>query len=504
MDEPRPSKKPWYRARNIILILFVVLLVVFLWAWRETAKVYHGKPNIAVDYRLEYRRLASQAAGIEPNAAVDVWTALRETALKVDELRLDFEQRILDEGYEPRCERDDGTVDFAYVHLGAELSPAAEREITFIRLLRDEGIFDDLAEIARDSPGMYPASASGPLGADAYRDFTSWRAFRFLARARVASMRLALIDYDSHEVINAFRDTLAMAETVSFQPSLLGHFVAQSIAHVAERELRQELMEAELDAATCRELLATIGRHELAPFGLAVEAHRMHFYDIVQRTYTDDGEGDGYRLPWETIRLVKSWTPLASAPDANPSWLEAARARFVGDSRADIVGHFDDGLAQCLAQQDVLLLLPADPDLAAFSVSQVAGDSERDAVELELQSIRRFLQGKARQRSHIDATRLAIALALHRALHRSFPDSLTALAPDILPEIPLDAEFMRPFGYRLVTDDDGAQRYILYRYGPDRTDDGGRIFEADPMRPRRETAAGYDIPCTLPREPVPD
>jgi hypothetical protein len=63
----------------------------------------------------------------------------------------------------------------------------------------------------------------------------------------------------------------------------------------------------------------------------------------------------------------------------------------------------------------------------------------------------------------------ALALQAWRAEHGRYPDSLDALAPDILPVVPADPFGRGPLKYRLEGD-----KYVLYSVGPDGVDDGGQ------------------------------
>lgn len=62
-----------------------------------------------------------------------------------------------------------------------------------------------------------------------------------------------------------------------------------------------------------------------------------------------------------------------------------------------------------------------------------------------------------------------LALSAHRSEHGDLPESLDALVPHSLPELPEDPFAPRPLTYRR----EGAG-YLLYSLGPDGDDDGGR------------------------------
>lgn len=63
----------------------------------------------------------------------------------------------------------------------------------------------------------------------------------------------------------------------------------------------------------------------------------------------------------------------------------------------------------------------------------------------------------------------ALALTRHRLRHGAFPDSLDALVPTFLPELPRDRMDGQPLRYRKEADD----RFTLWSIGDDLRDDGG-------------------------------
>jgi len=70
-----------------------------------------------------------------------------------------------------------------------------------------------------------------------------------------------------------------------------------------------------------------------------------------------------------------------------------------------------------------------------------------------------------------DMARTALALERYRLAHGNFPDSLTALVPQFLAQIPHDVIGGQPLKYRRT--DDG--RFVLYSIGWNETDDGGVV-----------------------------
>jgi hypothetical protein len=73
-----------------------------------------------------------------------------------------------------------------------------------------------------------------------------------------------------------------------------------------------------------------------------------------------------------------------------------------------------------------------------------------------------------RANTQLELLRLAAALAVYRADHGAYPDTLDSLVPDVVPQLPVDLYHAKPFIYQ--RDADG---YLLYSTGPNGIDDGG-------------------------------
>jgi hypothetical protein len=78
----------------------------------------------------------------------------------------------------------------------------------------------------------------------------------------------------------------------------------------------------------------------------------------------------------------------------------------------------------------------------------------------------------ARIQSQVDLARTACALERFRLAHGNYPETLAALAPQFIENLPHDIINGQPLHYRRT--DDG--RFVLYSVGWDETDDGGKIF----------------------------
>ena len=85
-----------------------------------------------------------------------------------------------------------------------------------------------------------------------------------------------------------------------------------------------------------------------------------------------------------------------------------------------------------------------------------------------LPALSRILQQQANNNANLDSCKLALALKIYREKHGNYPDSLTSLAPEIIPEIPVDPFTGKDYIYR--REDKG---FMVYSFGPDEKDNKG-------------------------------
>ncbi len=75
----------------------------------------------------------------------------------------------------------------------------------------------------------------------------------------------------------------------------------------------------------------------------------------------------------------------------------------------------------------------------------------------------------------VNQTRLACALERYHLIHNEYPESLDALAPRFIGEIPRDLIGGQPLHYRRKADGN----FLLYSVGWNETDDGGQVVSQE-------------------------
>lgn len=459
------GERPWYRWRNIVLVVCAFVVLGLIWAFLETLAVYRAKPNPTMDARAALRQLFERNAGVPAAQAEAVWPELVAAFEIVDEVAEEINARYAAGEFTPRDEYD-WELDYDRVFEGRTLSADLEPEHLAVGVLRQRGVFDRLRSLSERGPALRPLPSGGLLSMVDIVDAPA--SARQLARASCASMRLAAADGEWGEAMKAFDGVLALSRTIALQPYLIYYLTGVAIEGLALEEMSYGLAEFDADAATCSRFLETVERHNAAFPAVEhpLEVERLYILDWVQWWYSDDGDGDGYLVAapvMEQGRVVPG----------EQSFVAAFSSRFFFGSRREIVEQTKDLFDRLI---EISRTRPADR-LEALEVEGKRIDRLGNrylVLQLLLGALDRFVEGEGMQGLRRRGAWTIAALETYRARHGRYPDALGQLVPDILAEPPVDPLHGLSLGYRLVTDDPHGRGYFLYSFGLDRQDDGGR------------------------------
>jgi hypothetical protein len=320
MGNPTTRSKGWFRPRNIILVIALAIVATLSWAVFEVWQLHNADPVISVNYREQFRQKSMQLAGITLEEGEQSWTLMCEANSLSGKIEEELKRDPASPDFLPRFVRDSGRIDFGFVRSGDTLPPDIELERQALRMLRERGFFDALARFEAMPPGLAPADNMDFMNMPLMPESSNARS---AAKALAASMRIEAAAGNGDEAVRNFAQMLALARTISLQPTLIFGVISVAIETMAFTELRSLLMEHEFTAGQCEAMLTAMDRHRIAGLKHALEAERVSFYDMIQRHFSDDGRGNGYALPQaaESLggrapapRQLAPWTvsPLAS------------------------------------------------------------------------------------------------------------------------------------------------------------------------------------------------
>jgi hypothetical protein len=254
---------------------------------------------------------------------------------------------------------------------------------------------------------------------------------------------------------------LMICDRVSFD---LLEWAWQTLARLIEQDAD---LFSEQQLADLRIAFASFGAGE--PIRVRLEWERNAYLDLVQRTYSDDGRGNG--------RMTRQGRRLIAQLQGSTRSLTGAGARTSALAEWNVYGYADRNAA-VEAYDQLRAAVAADfsrppwdrnPPIYAPMRDEL---SERAGRNLLLRfvtgGVRRIANDADDATLHRDAADLLLAMAQYRLEHSAWPPSLDVLVPDDLHALPPDPADGHPLRYTLR---DG--RPLLYSVGPDRTDDGG-------------------------------
>jgi hypothetical protein len=295
---------------------------------------------------------------------------------------------------------------------------------------------------------------------------------------------------------------LSMSDQLRKRDFLVTDLVSLGIRSLAQKALARALEKSPslLSDQQLRAFARADVRLQTAGDLISYQGERYMFYDLVQRTYTDDGQGDG-RITATAMHFMRRATDrqreLADSGHASSDeWLRepialatAPTVLMLSPSRKDLVEKYDELMdsAENRLSKNLRDLPPGDTDASLTGFKRSALDSLRYVTRSaslgrsQVQAERAIGQG--------EGLRVAIALELYRRERGAYPTSLDVLVPQYLPAVPADRITGEPLCYRLR---DGKP--LIYSRGVDRDDDGGVAPTVDgEPRPQAASVGGQNV-----------
>ncbi len=315
-----------------------------------------------------------------------------------------------------------------------------------------------------------PMSSPGLL----MQEHTPWLAqSRSVARGLAVRSHLAADQGDWDTVLSCLRTAQRLGEIIGFQGPYIHVLVGKSIESLTHAVIRELLTVHHIPDETNGALVALISTPHRDNSARIIEMERLEVLDTMQYMYGSQG----YVLPladWEPS-FDDPTTPGSEsrATEEERSVVLAGRSRWqlaTWDELISFVDQWFDGLSRCAVQPlgSRLVNWPP-PDLAMLA----DGPRLKHIVGIPT-NIEYSLDGYEWRVASRDTTLILLAIEQFEAARGHVQESLDALAPEYLPTVPIDGPAGRPFAYRLIQDNPGGRRFLLYGFGENGVDDEGR------------------------------
>lgn len=305
---------------------------------------------------------------------------------------------------------------------------------------------------------------------------------RALTRHLKADALHAVHSGDSERFLADTRAMLGMSEQLLREPFIISQLVGVAVADVAQKLIATHATRPNLLSDEELQQLA----HTLAAFAdgrirIDARSERNMIDDVLQRFYSDDGNGDGRLVRSDQTEqmyrdfgvarpraepLIKAYQPVKSVIMPSRRELREMADRFTTTTVADEAlppwRHHERTSAAAYREIGNGGLYSALPILESLS-----GPPEQYGFEASLAKRDMF---EARR----DVTLTVIALELWHREHGSWPAFLHELMPRYLPRLPRDPFNGGQMQYLPPEQTDGAAAQpILYSVGADGVNDGG-------------------------------
>jgi hypothetical protein len=295
---------------------------------------------------------------------------------------------------------------------------------------------------------------------------------------------LALKEDDAPRAVENLRAVYRIAHQCSDQGFMISDLVGIAIMNMSSEHLRKTLAKSS-DRITKDQLVEIAHLHSKYTTHqyIVFRTERMFFDDILQRAYTDDGDGNG-RLTDEGASFLfshESGLIHLYDPDDDYPYLESIESLTnplmmlaISDRKTqhDLYHERMDAGLQAISE--------GAPSLARLSYLETlsAQRAERfglnkSPVDLLLPAMTNYVDRVLQYKLIEQSTSLMLAIEVYRKDHGALPSSLSELDSLYIPSIPLD-----PFnpGHEVVYQIDG-DGYFIYCAGSDGDLDGGIMSE---------------------------
>ena len=293
---------------------------------------------------------------------------------------------------------------------------------------------------------------------------------------------------ESEKALADIKLSLRLADTIRAEPFLISHLVRIAILQITLQPIYEGLAEHKWSAAQLIGLDTELTKMDyLASYKLSMRGEMVFqggIFDYLrhhpEQLMNMSGNFEETQLPLP-VRIVWGLMPT---------------------------GWFYQNQLRCARPMVEFYLPAADLKQATISPAKIrAADSFIDAdtkrttpynviERMLLPALGNAVKKFAYAQATVDLARTAIALERYRLAHGEFPESLDALAPQFIAQVPHDVIGGEPLKYRRVADQpsqssgSASGQFVLYSVGWNEKDDGGAVVYTKGNTPGVDTAQG--------------
>lgn len=299
---------------------------------------------------------------------------------------------------------------------------------------------------------------------------------RRMARSLMADCRVAAEFGDAARVVRDVRAMLALPALAFDCPPIIGQLVGFSLFNLASNEIGYVLAAYPglLDDDDLLCLLADLQIARTCLPTVNIDGDLESVSDWIQRTYSDDGRGNG---------IVTYSGLMAGASKPRPSLMQRVLGLVLDDSRlVGTVRAFGTRAQANSVLESARAALKQDADVQSCMRTRWTSDNfdfkglnkpefvAQFPVTIMLPTLRKAITAREDAATTLEAARCVIAIERYRLRHGVYPGSVEEACADGSEEVPTDRFTCQTLRFR----EQGQEPPLLYSVGVDRKDDHGR------------------------------
>ncbi|MFA5865125.1 MAG: hypothetical protein WC975_10620 [Phycisphaerae bacterium] len=420
--------------RSLQALAALIVLLIGYAAW-----FYFDKPNPTIDYVAEFNELVRPKVDESQNAAPYYIEAQKLLVNPSDDVK-----EIL--GY-----------------IDSSLAPNEEKNLR-LWLKQNEKAFAELQEGSHKSYFWYTYNGKETISIL----LTYLAPQRALAKGLCWKMWLE-DGNNQQQILQDLRTLYQQSRHLQTQTvTLIEQLVGLAVQTLADQQVLRLLKAGKIKTESLPELAKML--EEIYPVKypkMDIQGERLFALDVIQRIFTDNGIGGGHICPKEMNKYLHYSTESKEMDSLFSvlSWTLIHPRRDV--TTAKVNEYYD------LFEKETSVK-PYDRDKSGKPLRQkfLENNLHNFMIKFFVPALSRAIEMNFRGKVGLEATQTVIALQRYKQEHGNLPENLTALIPVYLNHLPQDPYGPGPLTYKRQGSD-----FILYTFGQNYEDDGGKHEE---------------------------